>query len=492
MGESWKSLPDVPQRAAWKDLPDAPPADDNLGVPDSPLRKALASQPGDVVSVDTPTGPVKMTRGGDRVLSSGESANQVNAGSARFKEDALKYGLAALSSGAQGAIPALSGALTATSPPSLIAAGATALGGRDPRQVIADAYRRARDSAAHTTEDAEQSGGLSAALLGQVPSVALGPASAAGRVGVNALVGLANGGFRSKGDITKGDVGGVTKDALIAAGVSGGLSFGGEGLGNLTGAIGGKMGRIADSAEQATVDAERAALEKAANSARGALGGETSSGARTLEQAQAAIADPSVDPAVKAKAAAWLATPEAQALRNSVLDNSIDRGAGQTGRIADARQAFTDASANIPGRAAQQAADKLDPSAVLSNLGGRANRSIIQPALAAAGGASLGAAVGSAADFALGDEHHQGGLLGAGAGAAGALRPGALQMMRNVAKYPPAQALAARTLQKAAGVEGAGVRGASGVMAHAAVVKSELKKPKDQQEEDAISAFLDQ
>lgn len=81
----------------------------------------------------------------------------------------------------------------------------------------------------------------------------------------------------------------------------------------------------------------QAKREKALRSATSALGGETSSGARTLEQATAAIADPNVDPQIKADAIAFLTSAEGIALRNQVLASSIERGQGQLGRIAVAQ-----------------------------------------------------------------------------------------------------------------------------------------------------------
>ncbi|HAM55951.1 MAG TPA: hypothetical protein DCQ64_11285, partial [Candidatus Rokubacteria bacterium] len=50
------------------------------GVPGSPLEKVLAEQKGDVVTVQTPTGPTQFTRDGSPFYSPDEAAQMGQAG----------------------------------------------------------------------------------------------------------------------------------------------------------------------------------------------------------------------------------------------------------------------------------------------------------------------------------------------------------------------------------------------------------------------------
>lgn len=459
----------VPVRDEAQQLPTEP----DLGVADSPLRKALAADSGDVVEVQTPTGPAKFDRQGRRVFSSAESQQAIDQGDANIATRALNFGVGALSHGALHSIPFVSGVGAAARrvfAPASLPSGLA-------REDIISAYQRQHDLTEKTTRQAEDEGGLPAALLGVAPSLMVGAPTALGRIGVNALLGTVSGGFSSPAKPFQGEIAPVVSSMAKTGALSGALAGGGELLGKGFGYLGRKAGEQAGLAERATVDAERAALDKAANSARGALGGETSSGARTLEQAAAAVVDPTIDPAVKAAAQTFLSSPEALALRNQVLKNSLERGGGQLGRIEGAAQKYAEASTDLPGRAASQAAAKLDPAAVAKNLTGRFTGSIGQRIALGVGGY----AGGSALDAVTGGE--KGGQFGA---ALGLIAPGGLQMMRNAVKYAPAQALANRLTQGIAGAESA-----AAPIAGAAIGRV-LKQPKDQADEDAIAAWLDQ
>jgi hypothetical protein len=394
------------------------------------------------------------------VLSSSDVAAHLDSGGARMREDALSWVLSAMSSGSQGSVPALAGALAVGR--RLIAPAS--LSAERSRESISDAYKRTRDSAKGTVSQAEKVGGLSAAIAGQLPSMAFQAPSAAGRIGVNSLIGLAQRGFGTGGDIAE-----MGKGALASGGVAGVGEVAGFGLGKLAGWANRGVGE----ARAATQAGRVKALEKVSNSARGSLGGETSSGARTLEQAQAAASDPDIDPAIKAMAQVFLASPEAKALRNQVLESSIDRGAGQLGRIQTAKQAYVDAARDIPQRAAQEAAQISEPGAVLSNVAGRFARSVGQRAALGVGGSVIGAALG--------------GPVGAGIGAlATGIAPGALQMIRNVSKYTPAHEGLYRGIETAAG-------GAVRASELAAAGIGRTPKPsgnKKQDDDEAVNAWL--
>jgi hypothetical protein len=97
-------------------------------------------------------------------------------------------------------------------------------------------------------------------------------------------------------------------------------------------------------AAQAALELIKNRAEQAMRSARSALGGETSSGFRTLEQLERAVADSSVDASVRQEALNFLTSPEGVALRNQVLESATRRGGGQVGRIAAAEQIFSEAA----------------------------------------------------------------------------------------------------------------------------------------------------
>lgn len=184
----------------------------------------------------------------------------------------------------------------------------------------------------------EVAGGLAIPTPG---ASALRGAAAAGRIGetarraaiLGAGVGAISGLGRTRAETLPQAAKDVTTQA--AAGALGGAAFG---------AVAARVAAAKTKAASDALELVKKKAEQAMRSARSALGGETSAGFRTLEQLERAVADSSVDPAVRQQALNFLTSPEGVALRNQVLESATRRGGGQVSRIEAAEQAFSEAA----------------------------------------------------------------------------------------------------------------------------------------------------
>jgi hypothetical protein len=285
--------------------------------------------------------------------------------------------------------------------------------GRMPDKTVGEIYReerdglRAYDKKALDANPLSYLGGGVGSLLANPTGVARIPMAATrlGRAMQGAKQGFkfgaAYGAGSSEADLTKGEVGDFAGDVEDSAALSAPLGSAGQLL----------MGRYADKKAKAAADAlaqKQKAAEKALNSARGALGAETSAGFRTLEQAERAVADPLVAPEVRAQAEAFLKSELAQQLRNQVLANAAERGQGQLARIADARDGMAKAAANAAPDAVNAATtDYLNASTVKQDVLPRAlnyiQRWLPQKASQAAGGGEVGQVAGALVGAQLGN-----------------------------------------------------------------------------------------
>lgn len=427
----WEDLPEIVPASSWEDLPelDAVP-------PGSPLAQALASQTGDVVTVDTPTGPAQFDRKGNRVYSQDEVAQQLDAGGARLKQRALEGALSFLSGGgplvdeAQGVKSALS-------------RGVATIAGNDAVDPLT-AYRQGRDSTRALVKSSTASaspvvGGLPVLpLLGAVAATGPVGATAPARILASAVGAGLQGAGNTEADLTKGDVRGFLSDTGVATGTGAAAGLGGELLGLPLRALSKATGREAAAAAAAQRELDQAAAQKAVNAARGALGGETSSAMRTLEQARFAVDNPTlVSPQTLKNAQDFLASPEAEALLNRALQNTVARGGSQVGRIDKARAAMVDAiDSASPAAVDAVTAAKLAPDAVAKNAAQRLWRSLGQRAMMGAAGAGLGAGY----QLATGGDVTEGVKWGGGTGFV--IPPGALQTFRNLGNSPAVQHVA--------------------------------------------------
>jgi len=289
------------------------------------------------------------------------------------------------------------------------------------RQALVERYLLERNANRRELAQAERArpvvtglAALGGSLALPIPGAgAVRAAAQAGKVGQAALLAGAGGaglgalaGFGASEEETAG---GMAKDALTG-GVVGGLTMAplGAGAAKLTNA---KAKAAQDALEKTQKEAD-----KAMRSARSALGGETSSGFRTIEQLERALNDPGVDPAARQAALDFLTSPEGQALKNQVLESASRRGGGQVARIQTAEQAFSDASAATDPAAVQQATVDYLSQGLKPEVLPRATR-YLSRVIPVAVTSALGGAIGDTAGAVVGGTI--GGVLAASMGAPG-------------------------------------------------------------------------
>lgn len=313
-------------------------------------------------------------------------------------------------------------------------------------QALAARYRRERDDSRRELaagEDAHPiiagaadiAGGLAVPMPGGGAKTGAGLLQRALQLaGKGAVYGAAAGAGGSDADLTRGELGRFAGDVA-------GSTLAGGALGGAGGLLAGKGGQVVARAEEDARAAAQKAADKAFNSARSSLGGETSTAARTLEQIERALSDPGVDPAVKAKALAFRQSPEGVALVNQVIESSVERGGGQMGRLAAAKQALADAAA---GKA---------PSAIEAST---AARTSLPQAARAVGSRFVHMAqkvVPPVVGGIVGERLFGSPLLGAGVGAVTSAVMGAPgRTLANMVRDPSVRTAAGRAAEKIGGV----------------------------------------
>ena len=247
----WRSRAEKVQPGNWKSR--AEPVEDNLGVPDSPLRKALAADAGDVVEVQTPTGPAKFDRQGRRVFSSAESQQVLDAGRGRFNEDALETGLSALHGAANSLTTKVAGLKGVQD-----YLGSKVGLGESKATGIVNAYDTAQEDAAATVDPAVRRHPY-ANLVGAVavpvpgPGKAAAGASIASRALSVAKPAAVAGGLNAFGRTTASEgAGEALVDTTVGTGVGGAF---GVGAGALAGWLGKNAGKASSAAEEQAVKA---------------------------------------------------------------------------------------------------------------------------------------------------------------------------------------------------------------------------------------------
>lgn len=257
---------------------------------------------------------------------------------------------------------------------------------------------------------AELAGGLALPIPG---AGAVKTAAQAGRVGQAALragaLGVGVGAVSGYGRTQAPDLTGQLKDVAQDA-VTGGLVMAPLGAGAA------RLSSAKAKAAQDALEKTQKEAEKAMRSARSALGGETSSGFRTIEQLERALNDPGVDPAARQAALDFLTSPEGQALKNQVLESASRRGGGQVARIQDAEQAFADASAATDPAAVKATTEAYLAEGLKPEVLPRATR-YLSRVIPVAVTSALGGAIGDTAGAVVGGTI--GGVLAASMGAPG-------------------------------------------------------------------------
>lgn len=276
----------------------------------------------------------------------------------------------------------------------------------NPEVTPLDAYRKERDRVEGSQKENLQRHPF-APVVGSVLASPGSAPTAAGRIGMGMLQGGIYGLGSSDADLTEGEFTEAGKDIAKGVGIGGAGALAGEVL-RLPGKwLANRAQRLSDSTHAAELAAEEEARQAAVASARGAYGGEVSSGQRILEMVERASNDPKADPSMARAAREFLDSPEGESLLNQVLRSNVGRANDAMGRIQRAQTEMTDAvSRNDPRLIQQAAAAAADTK--LNDLGGVTNRltelarRTIPPAVGTAVGGAPGMAAGALVAGAMG------------------------------------------------------------------------------------------
>lgn len=395
--------------------------------PASPLAKAAAEQTGDVLEIQTPTGPWRGTREGVPVLSVEEATGGI--------EPAMRQRvLQTVASLAQGGSHGLAGPV----------AGANAVKDRlreylgkkltgEPTQSLSDTYRKAAASTRASLDEATQAASPTIRgvpvlpVLGDVATSGPMAESVLGRIGVNA-------GLNAVRTVSEGG------SALEGAGMGAAMSLPVE-------ALGGALGRVASgaAASKAAIRAAKEAryAEEVAKELKvlgGTLGAETQKGSRMLENTTRGVsgvapgANPGINPDLYQKAVNQLGEQSSVDLQSKILARNLQELPGQQATIQRLEQELAEATTNAPREIAKRTADYFDTPA-MTELAPKFERMGQRAAIGA-----IGYGAGSIYDEAFNST--KGRTLGAGFGGAVIAAPGMKQMLNNIARSPRLQTAA--------------------------------------------------
>lgn len=448
----------------------------DTGVPGSPLEKALAEQTGDVVTVETPTGPTQFTRSGAPFMGPEASAQMGAAADARFKERVLEGGLSFLSGGGP-LVDEFAGLGAAGSPK-------TWREGEGPL----DAYRRGRESArrdvASATRNASPSISIAGAKIPVLPALGAAlpsmmaplPLGAFGRILSSGVQGAESAFGNSEADLTRGDVTGALRDTGIGAGT--GLAAAGvaEGVTAPLRFIAGRAGQEASAAKDAVTAARQAAADKAAASAQGDLGRLGATQGNSMETVMDVLRNPQWFPdEVVQEAYAIAQSPEGKAMLARAATNNMAKLRSSFAAEPGVRGALASAqSAASPSAVAADVAARTAPEAIVNDVGSKTWSTIGKRAALGAAGSAVGSGIG----WLTGNEDAAkgGGLMGGLIG----INPGVLRFAENQSRSPVVQYGANALVQKLLN-QGAGAVAKTGAAA-APVLQ--------QDEEESVKAFL--
>ncbi len=415
------------------------------GQPD--VTPDVGSVPG-VRTIQTPTGKTYLDAQGRPVRTPQESQQMFDANEAKFRQRVLEGGLSTLSGGGT-MMDELNGAM--------------AVG--DPRQrregeAMGDRYRRVRDTTRRDVDTATRNASPTVSVgdveLPGLPMVGAALPSLMAPLPGGAFARILSGGAtaaidqagRSEVDVSRGDnLTDFAADLVKSGGMGLGFSGLAEGLALPARAIGRGATSQAAGAAQAAEAANAAKAAKALASAEGRAGGITTGGMSTLRAIDETAANINGKYTAQEVAAALAAqaSPEMQAIREAANLNTIAKLPRYLPAQAKANAAMTTAAeAATPSVVALKTAGQLDPATAMSDWGEKAWNSVGQRAV----GSAMGGAAGAGADWLMGNEHHQGGFLGIGAGVMSA--PGMVQFMRNTRASPVMLNMASRGLASAA------------------------------------------
>lgn len=256
-----------------------------------------------------------------------------------------------------------------------------------------DDYRTVRDEARRDRAHAEEKHPVlyNGALVGSALLTPGASAKTAGGLLKSAVLGGGAYGLgSSEADVTKGDVLGAAKDTGVGAGLglAGGLALKGGAALAQKGAQ-----KLTNVARAATAKGEAMAqkpIDAAIRSASGALGGESSAGNRAIDVLSEALSDPNAPAELRARAAELLSGPQTRALKDKILQNTINGFESRLPRIDKAEGALQDALGRGTPEARKAAIEEFFSRSPLKRATGEIAKRILPTIV----GSTLGGAVG--------------------------------------------------------------------------------------------------
>lgn len=423
----------APDASSADALFDAAPGADVGYDPGSPLAKALASQTGEVVDVETPGGPAQFTRSGQRFYGAKEHQELLSAQEPVLRERMLSGALSVLSGGGP-MIDEMNGTVAATK--GFWKWAADKLAGTPDRMRApspADTFNRTADATQSDVDRATREASPNVDVFGmQVPVLPVvgaaipamlggSPATLAGRFGLGGAAGAGSGFFGSRGRLSDGGGAQVAQDSAMG----GGIGLVGAGVAEIPGAAmrGGTNLMNRGAMRQTMNDTNTAAADAA--SARGVAGSAGSAVQRGIEYVDAVLASPGdFSPQQVMLAQRLSSDPAIEAARQRVAENAMMQLRSNIAWQQQTAQEAGDLMSSIPQRAAAATNDALG-NPYSTALLPRAQRFATRSAVGAAG-----VAVGDAT------------------GGAVAAAPGAVQMAINMIHDPRLQFAVGRDISR--------------------------------------------
>lgn len=461
----------------------------------SPLEKALAEQSGDVVTVQTPTGPAQFTRSGARFYGPEEAAQLQEVGGAKLKERALATVANTLGRG--GLFGPQQAGLAAVTRPWLDGPNGTR-----PDEGVLEHYRRVRDATSRDLSNASRTADIRPQIMGRkvdiLPALASaapslmagGPAGIGGRLLLSTVLGAENAASSSDADLTRGEVLPFLGDTAKGGGfglVTGGVAEGVTAPMRLIAR--GAASRIGDSvATQAAKDTEAVAEELA--KLKGQLGGESQKMSRMFENTQRAAGggvapagQSPIDPSLQGKALLALSDPSTVRLQEKVLNRTLGEMPGQTAVVERLESELAQKTANASAEAAKRTQDYFAKPVFQTEIAPRLGRLAYNAGTGAATGSAAGAAMGLGSMFTGVGDPLTAAAVGLGTGITQGLGKSAITMSRNAMAQPRLQVGALESLIRAA-------QAGQNVMRAEARSASSVESRLTADEQRAVHAFL--
>lgn len=423
----------------------------DTGAPGSPLEKALASQSGEMVTVETPTGPAMFDRQGRRVSTGAEYAAASAPDDAKFKDWLLGGATAFFGSGGK-LIDELRGADAAVKT-GMQVAGA----GGNPIEPMQMAYNQTRNETRKVVADQQAAHPIASVAGAVAPFLAApSPATVGGRI----VTGGASAAIDEVGGSTADDFTGLAKDVLMAGGGGMALSGAAEGLlAPLRWAARGAS-READAAADVVQQAKLAELNRGTSSQIGTLRNIVGQEMSSVDAQLRVVNNPALHPPQRVQEALdFLASSKGRELLDRTAENSLDLAGSLANKEDAARAALAQSvTAANPNAVRAWTQTAVKPTTVASDVGRRFLKS--QGERLALGAAGAGA--GGLAGWLMGDDWKSGAggaIFGGGLGFKAP--PGTVAFLRNTFRSPAVQSSTNRVASDIfSGAAGVGSRGA--------------------------------